>query len=322
MEIRTILHPTDFSDSARPAFERALYVARKAEAELQLMHVTETFGSDPIRGAFDARIDEQAFYTTMFARADEQMKRLQGEAEEKGVRAKRIHAHGQIPSQAILDYAADQKPDLIIMGTHGRRGFRRMVAGSVAMEIVRRADAPVMTVPSRSREPWDRPVSRMMVPVDFSMHARTALECAMSLAHRFGAHLHILHVIEKPVFPAFYDASVEMMFGNMKSMLDEAAAELARVVRDLDGPEVPFSIEVVQGHAIEAILDVASAQAVDLVVLSTHGLTGVSKFFLGSVSERVIRMASISTLRIRTVAAPDARSIEAEAANENDDTNE
>lgn len=322
MEIRTILHPTDFSDSARPAFERALYLARKAGAELQLMHVTETFGTDPIRGAFDARLDEQAFYATMFARADEHMKRLQAEAEGRGIRAKRVHAHGQQPSQAILEYAADQKPDLIIMGTHGRRGFRRMVAGSVAMEIVRRAEAPVMTVPSRSREPWDGPIMRIMVPVDFSVHARTALECAKSLAHRFGAHLHILHVIEKPVFPAFYDASVEMMFGNMQSMLDEAAAELRRVVGSLGGPEVSFSIEVVQGHAIEAILDVASAQEADLLVLSTHGLTGVSKFFLGSVSERVIRMAPISTLRIRTVEPPDSEPTEMAELNENDDANQ
>jgi nucleotide-binding universal stress UspA family protein len=305
MELKSILHPTDFSDSARRAFERAVALSRQTGAELHLLHVTETFGEDPIRGAFDSRLDEHAFHSTALERADRLVQELQAEAEASGVRVKRIHSHGQIPSQVILDYASDQKPDVIVLGTHGRRGFRRMVAGSVAMDVVRRAIGPVITVPSRSNPLAEKAFARILVPIDFSMHARTALGCARWLAHELGSELHVLHVIEKPVFPAFYDASVEMMYGNAESMIEEARLELVHVTESVDDLDLPYTSEVVQGHAIEAILETASRLKSDLIVLSTHGLTGVSRFFLGSVSERVIRMATVPTLRLRTVTADD-----------------
>lgn len=317
MELKRILHPTDFSVSARPAFERAVILCERTGAELHLLHVTETLGSDPIRGAFDARLDEESFYARMYNRADEEMQALSGEAEARGLRVKRVHSHGTTPADVILDYAKEQALDLIVVGTHGRRGFRRMLAGSVAMEVVRRARAPVMTVSARSKKAADATFGRILVPVDFSSHARTALGCARSLAMSLGSELHVLHVIERPVFPAFYEASVEMMYGNMEGMLDEARSELRHVIATIDELDVPTTIEVVHGNAVESILEVATAKRSDLIVLSTHGLTGIPRFFLGSVSERIIRTSSIPTLRIRTLEIESAQAPAGESEQRN-----
>jgi nucleotide-binding universal stress UspA family protein len=300
MKMKRVLHPTDFSPNAYPAFLRSLEVCRTTGAELHLLHVTESLGDDPIRGAFESKQDDSSFHKRIFDRADTEMKKLAAEAEAQGVKVKRVHARGGAPGDIILEYDESERPDLIVMGTHGRRGMRRMLAGSVASEVVRFAQNPVMTVPAKTKR-WAGELTRILVPVDYSIHAKRSLVYASELAAAFEASLHILHVIEKPVFPAFYDASVEMMFGNVEAMIEESHQELERMLDDIEAPRVSTRIEVIQGHAVEAILDTAETRNCDLIVLSTHGLTGVSRFLIGSVSERVIRSAHTPTLRLQAI---------------------
>lgn len=299
MNVRRVLHPTDFSPGALPAFDRAVVLAEHFGAELHLIHVTETFGDDPLRGVFDVRLDEETFYHDQWAKADQQMQDLADRVQQKGVELRRVHSRGRKPAPVILDYARDQQADLIVMGTHGRRGFRRMFAGSVAMEVVRKADVPVLTVGPHVR--GDDFFDRILVPVDYSEHARTALGLAKELAASFQSGLTALHVIEKPNVPAFYETNLEMFFGSVENLREEASAELVRLSEEAGHPEVPMEYEVRIGHVVDEVLKTARSTGAGMIVLSTHGTTGMPRFFLGSVSERIIRSADVPVLRLRTI---------------------
>lgn len=301
MHIHRILHPTDFTHGANPAFERALEMARILDAQLHLFHVTEMLGDDPIRGAFEARSDVEAFYREQWEDADRKMDELAARADEAGVRLKRVHSRGTKPAPVILDYAAQQQIDVIVMGTHGRRGFRRLVAGSVAMEVVRKAEVPVMTVGSKATTDSDHFFDRILVPVDFSEHARTALSLAQDFARAFRSELTVLHVIEKPNVPAFYETALSMFYGSIESIMNQARTELVALSEETSRDRPKTTYEVRMGHVANEIENVARTTNAELIVLSTHGVTGMPRFFLGSVSERIIRGADVPVLRLRTV---------------------
>ena len=301
MHIHRVLHPTDFSESAMPAFERALVIADRLKAELHLFHVSEMLGEDPIRGAFESRTDEHSFVLDQWEGADQRMDGLVERAVSRGVKTKRVLSRGRRPASVILNYAADQHIDMIVMGTHGRRGFRRLVAGSVAMEVVRKAEVPVMTVGTNMTRDADHLFGKILVPVDFSEHARTALTLAQKFGRAFHSELTVLHVIEQPNVPAFYETSLSMFYGSMENITQQARVELEALSRETCDDPPPMSYEVRIGHVANEIETVSREIGADLIVLSTHGMTGMPRFFLGSVSERIIRGADVPVLRLRTI---------------------
>src|SRR5690606_2923950 len=104
------------------------------------------------------------------------------------------------PTTGILDYAGRVDADLIVMATHSRRGLDHLLLGSIAEAVVREAVCPVFTVGPMERLDEDRP-PRLLVPADFSKHARRALAYAKELARLYEAELHALHVVEaEPIY--------------------------------------------------------------------------------------------------------------------------
>ncbi|MFW5973724.1 MAG: universal stress protein, partial [Bacteroidota bacterium] len=286
MNVRRILHPTDFSESAGPAFDRGVELARCFRAELHVLHVVERLGIDPIRGAFGARLDRPRFDRELTHAADRRMEDIEKDLKRISVEHRIVRRVGSVPAQEILQYADEAGIDLVVMGTHGRRGFRKMVAGSVAIEVVRKASSPVLTVGRHVRHS-SGVFRRVLVPVDFSEHARTAFMYARDMANSLGAELHALHVFEKPAVPSFFETSIDMYYGSLEIMLDTARRELARLNDAKDSADLDAVLEVRVGYAVDEILKRAHEVQADLIVLSTHGMTAIPRFFLGSVSERV-----------------------------------
>jgi nucleotide-binding universal stress UspA family protein len=144
-QFRRILHASDFSPASRPAFRRALDLARANRAGLTLVHVYSTYL--PVMG--DGYVGGGQVYDKMIAdiRMDAQRRlgRLVAEARKKGVRAKGL-ALGGIPHDRIVRAARSTRADLIVLGTHGRTGLGRLFLGSVAARVVTLAPCPVLTV--------------------------------------------------------------------------------------------------------------------------------------------------------------------------------
>ena len=145
--MRLILHPSDFSPSARPAFARALSAAKEHRAQLLIVHVLAAVV--PLVG--DGYISAQA-YDEMLASARGQAQRrldaLVAAAKKAGVRAKALLLEG-VAAEQIIRTARGRRADMIVMGTHGRTGLAKLFLGSVAERVVGGAPCPVMTVRSK-----------------------------------------------------------------------------------------------------------------------------------------------------------------------------
>lgn len=272
LQIKRILAPTDYSACAEHSVQHAAYLADQYGAELHVLHVflVQHRDEEPRQGAADPG----------------------PERDEAGV----VHAEMERESVplAILEYADAHDIDLIVMGTHGRTGLEHLLLGSVAEKVVRRATQTVFTVCEGARP--GRAVRRILVPLDFSEPSRLALRYASELARTYGAHLALLHVVENVLLPGIYGMEpVPVDTPEVKARAREALQEM---IREEDGSE-QATFEVKVGHAVDAIVDYAKAQEVDLIVIATHGRTGLKHFLLGSVAENVVRMAPCPVFTVK-----------------------
>ena len=136
----------------------------------------------------------------------------------------------------------------------------------------------------------------LLVPVDFSESCGKAVALAIDLAKTVGASVELLHVVPRPVYPALYGGFVPNTMVDYEAMMEEAARGLAAVAAELSDAGVPVSTEVTSGAPHDAIVERAAATGADMIVMATHGLTGLDHALMGSVAERVVRMAPCPVL--------------------------
>lgn len=149
-------------------------------------------------------------------------------------------------------------------------------------------------------------ISRILVPVDFSASSDEALRYAVSLAKHLGASLELLHVVEDPFLSGAW--SSEVYVPNLLELIDNLIAEARRRLSELKNRDVlagiPVAIEVLKGRPALAIIDRAKDGHFDLVVMGTHGRTGVAHLFVGCVAEAVVRRAPCPVLTVRQAPRP------------------
>jgi universal stress protein A len=147
-------------------------------------------------------------------------------------------------------------------------------------------------------------IRHILAPTDFSASAHQAVIAAFELARTFGAKLSLLHVIEVPV----YAIEVALPLENLER---DARRELARLLPAADAAHVEVTRLVNMGVPYQKIMETATAEQVDLIVMATHGRTGLSHLVLGSVAERVVRLAPCPVLTLRPMGdrAGDLRTI-------------
>ena len=146
-------------------------------------------------------------------------------------------------------------------------------------------------------------IRHILAPTDFSDYSKKALSDALDLAQTFGAKLSLLHVIEPPPYPieGFVPSAVGAdLLGDLEQ---QTSAELAQVLPDAQEAKVEVTRAVAIGSPSQKIVETAEAEHVDLIVMATHGRTGLSHLLIGSVAERVVRTAPCPVLTIRPPAA-------------------
>jgi nucleotide-binding universal stress UspA family protein len=204
------------------------------------------------------------------------------------------------PAPAILGYAADEGIDLIALGTHGRRGPSRILLGSVAEEVVRRADVPVLTVRGEEEDAAPlAPLDRILVPVDFSDHAREALRTAAEWADLYDADVDVLHVVEEDLPAAFYVGGVQSIYDVEPDLEDKVRDRLTDFVSGVLGSTDGIHPHMRAGSAASEITEFVDERDTDLVALSTHGRTGLERFLLGSVTEKIVRHVHCPVLTVK-----------------------
>jgi nucleotide-binding universal stress UspA family protein len=148
---------------------------------------------------------------------------------------------------------------------------------------------------------------RILVPTDFSPPSDAALEYARSVAGRYGASLHLLHVAEDP-YRAFYSAEVFVpeIEGLRDEILTDTTRRLKERLRPSDVTELRATSESIIGTPAGSIVEYAAGHDIDLIVMGTHGRGGMAHLLMGSVAERVVRTAPCPVLTVREARAATA----------------
>lgn len=287
LKIQKVLLATDFSDSAGRALPYALFFAARHDAELHLVHAAILHADDPGHPAHHLP-DEGTLE-----------KLLEGMGMEGSVRTQRAVQRGYSAAPAILEYASDNDVDLIVLGTHGRRGVRHLLLGSVAEEVVRLAPCPVLTVRAREGSAVVPEIERIVVPIDFSEHAELGFQYAKEIAALYGAQISAIHVVEEVIYPEFYEPIMPVPTQVEAELSEQAGQHLQRTIARVAGPDVETQIEVRGGRAALQIAEFAKTEEADLIVMASHGLTGLRHFLLGSVTEQVIRRAPCPVFTVK-----------------------
>jgi nucleotide-binding universal stress UspA family protein len=293
---RRIVHPTDFSAASADALPYAVDLARRHAAELILLHVNVV--PENIEGTAPQDLLRRLRRTRQTRLQD-----LLAEVIEPCPTASSQFIDGVSAASTILDFALHHAVSLIVMGTAGLRMKQRAAArghdmGSTAEKVVRLASCGVMTVrPGIGRVPGA--IKRVVVPIDFSPHARLALRVACELAGAYGATVIALHVIEPLVRPVFYARGPIGLELEGRKLEDRALYEMKQLVDEVARGRVRVRTCVRRGRADAEIVDFATAEDAQLIVQGSRGLSGLNYVLLGSVAERVVRSAPCPVLTVK-----------------------
>jgi len=310
-DISRILHPTDFSDSADAALAQAVWLARRHEAEvhvLHVLHIQHSFVEGPLPSAYAGSGSFPDFYEEVQRDAEERLQEVVERVSSPDVHVKAVLAPGGAAAPVILEYAAEEEMDLIVMGTHGRRAVERFLLGSVAEQVVHESSCDTLVVRASTSEAGRSPaVQRVLVPVDFSEAAAVAVTRAKSWAKHHGAHVDFLHVIEPLPFTVSLASSISVHDLD-PDIIEHTKEELRSFVVSAEGPEVPHALHVEEGEVATHIVKTADALDTDLLVMGSQGRSAFRRFILGSVTERVMRTAKqpVLTARPRKTKTADA----------------
>ena len=298
MKIRKVLFATDFSEHAETALAHAIWYAHEFGAELHMLHAVVLHGADPANPELDfPDVEKAAREIRTWARM--RMRAVGDRLDSEDLEIVRAERRGIAAAPAILEYAREEDVDMVVMATHGRRGVRRMLLGSVAEEVVRTAARPVLTVRPDGIGTHGEPPRRVLVPVDFSEHSDRALRYGAALSERTGAELHALHAVPEMSFPDAYFAEAAEIRALAKAAEDRVPERLHRNVHEVLGEDAEVRTHIEAGAPARAVADYAEEANVDLVVLSSHGRTGLERMVMGSVAEGVVRSAPCPVLTIK-----------------------
>lgn len=298
IQIRRILCPTDFSDFSRRALAHAVALGRWYEADVTLAHVVPFV---PSTATFPPGVSPLTLEPIDRERILEELSCFAAPVAAAGLRSDVVVRDGNAAGE-ILDLAKTLPADLVVMGTHGRGGFERLVLGSVAEKVLRKAPCPVLTVPPPAEEaPAGAPAlfERILCPVDFSPSSMKALDYALSIAQEAKASLTLLHVVEwspddevrehrhfnVPEYRRYLEEEA-------RGMLRHAVPEEARLwceTREL----------VAVGKPRDEIQRVARETGAHLIVMGVHGRGAIDLMLFGSTTHHVIRESHCPVLTIR-----------------------
>ncbi|MDG5767324.1 universal stress protein [Balneolales bacterium ANBcel1] len=276
MKTANILVPIDFSDLSLKALEAASVFAESFDGAITPFH---SYISMSDLGEIDASSSRK------FADTHEELeKKLRGKLNEialERVDSKYLN-EGIVqvgnPAEAIIEAARNY--DLIVMTTHGRTGFSRLIMGSVAEKVIRFAPVPVLVVEEASKI---KPLKRILLTTDFSDYSLKALPFARSIAQATGASIDIIHVISFEQFGSIpqIQAATDTKKKQMRELVDERFDDM----RD----QVHTDVVSTKKSIHEKITKIAHKEAYNLVVMATIGRTGLEYLRLGSTASNVVR---------------------------------
>ncbi|HTU81813.1 MAG TPA: universal stress protein [Candidatus Acidoferrales bacterium] len=296
MPISRILVPVDGSDVAARALDFAVERAKLHGASLGIAFSVNRSSIAAVTANPYGYADPAPLLEALEEEAGAVLRGAKAVAERAGVGSDCAKLDG-VPSAAILAYAEQYQPDIIVMGTHGRAGLERFALGSTAEGVVRAARVPVFTIDRRTAaHPVTGNVKRALVAIDGSPASDLAFDFACAFARVEQTELELCGVVE-PSGGRSNDLDRAPFVGReieerVERLLDE------RRVRAADA-SITARVSLLRGSAAGEILAKAETGSAQCVFAGTHGRAGIPRFLLGSVAESLLRSSPVPVCTVR-----------------------
>lgn len=286
--IERILAAIDLSEISEEVLKASSFLAEKIEETgkppvLSVLHVVHQI---PFEGHFFSPLDP-----ILIQQIEEQAKIECEKKVQSFIRKnKTISTEVKIgiPSVDLIRFAKQHKVQFVVAGTHNRKGFERFFLGSVAETITKQSDCPVWIVKDKFKSP-----QKILLLTDFSQNSKSGFMLGLFLAKLFHASVHLLSVFELPFLPSY--ATIDTSEYELK-MKEAAEEEFQKWLEEAKLAKLSVTGELREGRVADEIEKVVQEQSIDLLVMSTHGQTGLFHKFLGSTATKIIRQISCSFL--------------------------
>lgn len=278
--MKTIIVPIDFSEYSEYALQAAAILAKKYEARILAVHMLElatvhAYGKETETD----RIAKALFYTK---RAENEFETFLNKSYLEGIPVTPIIRHYKVFSE-LGEIAADKKADLIVMGSKGSSGLNEFFIGSNTERVVRHSEIPVVVI---KHPPADWKIKKVVFATDFSDRSVACFQKAVQLLEPLQVELQLLHVN----LPNESFMSTDEIEEKTKHFLHQADGDLKRL----------SDVYYVSDKSVEdGIMKYASRVDADLIAITTHGRTGLSRFFQGSISEHIANHGKIPLLTFK-----------------------
>jgi nucleotide-binding universal stress UspA family protein len=291
LEVKRILCPLDFSEFSMRAYRHALSLAEHYRSKLIALHTVEVWRHPSASFAVTADLYDE-YCQSLRGRGEEQLQEFVKNNTHNQAQPELVVDEG-IAADSILSCAQEQKADLIVMGTHGLRGFDRLMLGSVTDRVMRKAACPVLAVrePPRGAAAADqeRPsphrLDRILACVDFSDDSEQALNYALSATAEYDAQLTLLHVVEKVPSAAKTDEAIA-----------EITEQLDKLIPSERRNALKIKTTVRIGKPYLQIIQFAQEAEIDLATMGVRGRGALDIAVFGSTTYRVMQLGPCPVL--------------------------
>jgi nucleotide-binding universal stress UspA family protein len=293
-----ILVPLDGSKLAESSLTAAAYLANSEKSEVTLLHVVEERAPSEVHGERHLTTSEEA---------DAYLRSVAERFFDSKVRVN-YHVHDvQISgvARAIADHHQEFDHDLIVMCTHGRSGANTLVFGSIAQKIVSLGTVPVLIVQPETdmAHPHRFLTSPMLTPVDGTPQDEVSLKIATEFAAETRSALHLLMVVPTlRTLPGRWEDSTKLLPTSADRMLEMAAEEAGEYLQtrsaDLAKRGISVSVEIKRGDPAKVICESAEKSGAKLLVIGTHGKSGLGAIWEGSVASRVLSQINLPVILV------------------------
>lgn len=293
-----ILVPLDGSTFSERALPMATGLAQAMKSHVILMHAASASvfpGTDATEAQVQA-VDEAKTYLSA----------LKNELSEQGLDVEVAVPYGDAAESILLEIGL-RGVDLVVMCTHGRSGLGRWVYGSVAEQVLAQSPAPVLLVHPSGEVATFGPTSTqasILVPLDGSPFAEAALPHAIAIARTFGGTITLLRAVEPPTASHSYPG-LDLFQISLEEEHQKAESYLTAVADRLRSDGLSVQTVVREGWPAEIIAYRNAALGPKLIVMATHGRTGVARLLLGSVALQVVRHSLLPILLVRPTQGAD-----------------
>lgn len=301
MKIKKILWATDGSGEAELALKYAKYIAGLTKAEIIGVHVIPL----PVQLLFEELREEDAKFSEWQSRAEKKVTSrfaaVGRQLSKSGIKFEGVILKG-IPNEKIREFSRLRKADFIVMGKQGHGLIESMMVGSETVKVLKNSHIPVLAVkgagPRRQVS-----INKILVPIDLSDDSESALNYAFDLAALTESPVTVVYALRLDMYAQDMPASaldivIKQSVKELQKRVDNARTLFERTRKTKLKKTV--KTEVIHGLSPAiSIANYARKNSFDLIVINTHGRTGIKRLILGSVTERLIPEAPCSVLALR-----------------------